>query len=257
MAAIDFDAIRREWDEHAAGEEEWTKSPSVNRSLRWREIDRCTDPARGVRTILDVGGATGAFSIPLARRGFEVTHVDISPAMLDIARGKVEASPIRGSGSIRFIEGNAADLSAFADRSFDVVLNMDGPLSGSGPEADRVLRESCRVTRRTLIVSAAHKAWVATSRRRDGKSRDGIRAFTASELRRFIENNGLHVERASGMGSLAHLCGNAYVQELVASGDSGAFEAFVDECEHFDRHISPDGPGSNDDTGLFAIARRI
>jgi hypothetical protein len=138
-----------------------------------------------------------------------------------------------------------------------LVLNMDGPLSGSGPESERVLRESCRVTRGRLVVSAAHKAWVAASRRRDGKSRDGVRAFTASELRRFLENNGMHVERASGMGSLAHLCGNAYVDTLVASGDAAAFEAFVDECEHFDRHISPDGPGSNDDTGLFAIARRI
>jgi 2-polyprenyl-3-methyl-5-hydroxy-6-metoxy-1,4-benzoquinol methylase len=40
----------------------------------------------GVSTILDAGAGTGRFSIPLARRGFQVTHLDISQGMIDTAR---------------------------------------------------------------------------------------------------------------------------------------------------------------------------
>ena len=55
------------------------KDTFINRALRWREIERHLD---GVQNILEIGAATGRFSIPLARRGFEVTHFDFSTKML-------------------------------------------------------------------------------------------------------------------------------------------------------------------------------
>ncbi|WP_394828598.1 class I SAM-dependent methyltransferase [Pendulispora albinea] len=249
MASVDFEAIRQKWDASAEGEERWSQSPSVNRELRWRLLE---PHLQNVRTILDVGGATGAFSIPLARRGFDVTHVDLSPAMLALARRKAE-----GLANIRFVEGNAIDLGAFADRSFDVVLNMDGPISASGPHAEDVLRETCRVAKRTVMVSAAHRAWVDVSARRDGKKRDGLRAFTAAELRTRLEENGFFVHRAAGIGTLAHLCGDAYVDALFEAADPDAIAAFLNACEAFDRDLAPDGPGTNDDTGLVAVAARL
>src|SRR5512136_186295 len=115
---VDFERERQWWDAKAPAEERDSNDMVINRLLRWREIER---NLKGVKTILDVGGGTGAFSIPLARRGYQVTHLDFSTTMLQIARQK--AQELKG---IDFVEGNAADLSRFADSSFDLVLNMDG-----------------------------------------------------------------------------------------------------------------------------------
>jgi ubiquinone/menaquinone biosynthesis C-methylase UbiE len=136
----------------ASKEEEDLADEAINRALRWREIERHLE---GVDTILDVGAGTGAFSIPLARRGFSVTHLDLSPAMLEVARQKA-----RDMKNIRLIEGNAADLSQFADSSFDLVLNMDGAVSFCGSEAEQAIRESCRVAKRKLIVTVSHRTWM-------------------------------------------------------------------------------------------------
>ena len=244
---IDFEGARRRWDACAEKEEEWLRSPSVNRALRFREIER---RLVDVRTILDVGGGTGAFSLPLAQRGFEVVHVDFSPAMLDIARRKAG-----GARNIRFVEANAIDLSMFPDRSFDLVLNMDGPVSGAGAEAPRVLGESCRVARKTLIVTAAHGAWAFLRRIRNRPIAAEIRAFLPAELVGTIEAHGMTVLRAGGLGSLAHLCGEDFVNGVLANPDG--VEPFLDECERFDHEILPDGPGTYDDTGLIAVAERV
>ena len=85
MPGTDFDREREWWDAKAPREETDAADEGINRGLRWREIERHLD---GTRTILDVGGATGAFSIPLAKRGFRVTHLDLSPEMLAIACDK-------------------------------------------------------------------------------------------------------------------------------------------------------------------------
>ena len=277
---IDFEQIRRNWDSSAQGEEAWLAKQSVNRALRWREIER---HLQGVKTILDVGGATGAFSIQLAERGYSVTHLDFSPAMLDIARNKSRALE-----NIRFIEANAADLSEFRDRSFDLVLNMDGPISSSGSEAGQVLRESCRVTGNRLIVTVAHRAWMAAaiagaSVKATGRLLPAVRAlmfegawhaeqfpenaalteqfsfialkaFLPGEVKAIMEQAGMKVLRAGGIGSLAALCDEDAIEQALAS--DSLFQEFLDMCEHFDKEILSDGPGSRDDTGLIAVAER-
>jgi SAM-dependent methyltransferase len=241
----DFDALRRHWDEAAAREEGWASRPSVNRALRWRVIERCLN---GVRTVLDLGGGVGAFAIPLAERGLSVTMLDLSPAMLAIAKRNGAHLPM-----LTLIEGNAIDLSAFADRAFDLVLVMDGAISAAGALAERVIAESCRVTGRTLIATAAHAAYLAVKREL-GEPLEGVRGFTAADLRRAIEAEGLTVARAGGIGSLASLCGPEHLRALAAA--AARFQAFLDRCEAFDRDVLPDGPGTPDDTGLLAIAER-
>jgi|Deesub1362B_J571_1020462.scaffolds.fasta_scaffold00254_18 ubiquinone/menaquinone biosynthesis C-methylase UbiE len=84
--------------------------------------------------------------------------------MLGIARRKAEELRL---GNIHFVEGNAVAL-AFPDRSFDLVLNMDRAISFCGPEAERALFGSCRVTRKKLIITVANRAgmvpiWTAAS----------------------------------------------------------------------------------------------
>jgi len=83
----DFSRERAWRDAKAAKEDHASADESVNRALCWREVERHLE---SVKTILDIGAATGAFSIPLAQRGFTVTHLDFSPAMLAIARERAK-----------------------------------------------------------------------------------------------------------------------------------------------------------------------
>ncbi len=64
--------------------------------------------------ILDLCCGTGEQCLMLARLGFRVSGVDLSPAMLEVARRK---SP----SSIAYFEGNAASLH-FEDNAFDCVI---------------------------------------------------------------------------------------------------------------------------------------
>ncbi|MBN2380622.1 class I SAM-dependent methyltransferase [candidate division WOR-3 bacterium] len=149
MKQVDFARERRWWNAKAPKEEQEMFDEAVNRALRWRVIDKNLD---GIKTIFDVGAGTGIFSIPLSKRGFQVTHLDFSPAMLDAARKKSAEL-----ANITFVEANAVDLSRFQDRSFDLVLNTDGAISFCGSEAEQALRESCRVTGKKLIVTVTNR----------------------------------------------------------------------------------------------------
>ncbi|MBN1580230.1 MAG: class I SAM-dependent methyltransferase, partial [Anaerolineae bacterium] len=152
MQTTDFEREKHWWNAKAATEEQDRQDEAINRALRWREIERHLD---GVETILTVGGGTGVFSIPLAARGYRVTHLDLAPAMIEIARARAG-----GLETIRFIEGNATDL-RFPDRAFDLVLNMDGAISFCGDGAERALKESCRVARHKLIVTVSNRAMMS------------------------------------------------------------------------------------------------
>lgn len=73
-------------------------------------------PAR----ILDLGCGTGSHDLPLARRGYEVTGLDLSSAQLAVARDKARRAHLR----IRFVRG---DMRSFdLRRTFDAAVCMFG-----------------------------------------------------------------------------------------------------------------------------------
>jgi ubiquinone/menaquinone biosynthesis C-methylase UbiE len=273
------------WDDIADREELDLDDEHVNRQLRWREIERALV---GARTVLDVGAGTGAFSIPLAQRGYAVTHLDVSPAMLAIARSNTGAI-----SNISFVEADARDLSQFDDGAFDLVLNLDGAVSFAGGDAERVIAETCRVARRRVVVTASNKGcmtatWLNYSLAASGtvmpavtemlahgrwerdplEPNDAIanrfpfeafRAFTPAELRAAIEATGLAVTSSRGIGSLTHLYLLHLYRQQPAESHAARIprdEAFVDLCDQFDREVMPDGPGSFRRAGVIAIAER-
>ena len=275
-----FKREREWWNTKAEIEEQDRADESFNRLLRWRVIEK---HLQGVSTILDVGAATGVFSIPLAKRGYNVTHVDLAPKMLDIARKKAD-----GIANIRFVEANAADLSKFTDQSFDLVLNMDGAISFCGSEAETALSECCRLAKKTLIVTVSNRAWMfplwaACSLSDLGRfvpavyamleqgewhyeqfpensqlSKEylgDLKAFLPQELKNSIEQNGLSVLRCGGLGSLINLCGREASE--IALKDKALLEEFLNLCERFDAEILTCGPGTKQRAGLIAVAERI
>jgi SAM-dependent methyltransferase len=283
LPETDFDRERQWWDAKAPKEERDGADEAINRALRWREIERHLE---GVGYILDVGAGTGAFSIPLARRGFHVVHLDFSPQMLAIAKEKA-----RGLTNIEFCEGNGAELSQFSEGSFDLVLNMDGAISFSGSKAIRAIHESCRVTKKKLILTVSHQAqmiasWISLSLARTGQLGPAVdamlergewhqeqfpanqaltqgltqnylgslRAFSSREITKIIEGAGLKISRCGGLGSLAGLCEPEAL--LKIAHDGVLLESFLSICEQFDRDILPQGPGTRQRAGLIAVAER-
>src|SRR3990170_3796072 len=101
---------------------------------RWRA--RAADLARvgpGDRA-LDVATGTGDLAIELARRGAEVTGLDFSEPMLELARDKAPG--------IEWVQGNALDL-PYGDGEFDAVTVGFGARNFS--DLDQGLREMARV----------------------------------------------------------------------------------------------------------------
>ena len=66
--------------------------------------------------ILDVGCGTGRHAVELARRGYQVTGIDISAGMLEVARRKAEAAGVE----VGFRQADATDF-AF-DEPFDIAV---------------------------------------------------------------------------------------------------------------------------------------
>lgn len=67
--------------------------------------------------ILEVAPGPGYLSIELAKRGFHVTAVDISPDFVEIAKHNAKEANV----SVNFMEGNASDL-LFENHRFDFVV---------------------------------------------------------------------------------------------------------------------------------------
>lgn len=72
--------------------------------------------------ILDLGGAAGAYSFPLAEAGYEVCLADLSENLIAQAREKNKDGQLKSSDVV-----NAVDLSLYEDCYFDAVLLL-GPL---------------------------------------------------------------------------------------------------------------------------------
>ena len=106
-------------------------------------IHACAEKINADR-ILEIGAATGRYSIPLSKEGFDVTAVELIQHNLDILRGKLD-----GAEKLTALQGNALDLSRFADGSFDLTLLL-GPMYHLFTFEDRLhaLKEAVRVTKK-------------------------------------------------------------------------------------------------------------
>ena len=87
--------------------------------LRQR-IDWMVDQARGPR-ILDLGCSEGVLEILLARKGFNVTGVDINAEALAFARDLLAREPEEVRSRVRFVHGDLAQARLLDDR-FDTLV---------------------------------------------------------------------------------------------------------------------------------------
>lgn len=113
-------------------------------------LARVLPPPDPPRRVLDAGGGPGRYTLALARQGYRVTLLDLSPALLDLARRRLAAAEPGVQDRVEaVIEGTITDLRCFATGQFDAVLCLGGPLSHLLEPAARAraLRELWRVLR--------------------------------------------------------------------------------------------------------------
>ncbi len=273
------------WDEIAQVEEVDEDDEKINRLLRFKAI-QCH--LHGVHKILDVGAATGAFSIPLARMGFDVVHLDLSDEMIRVAKEK--AADLH---TIRFVKQDAACLDQFEDNEFDLVLCFDGAISFSGHKAEQVIAEICRVGKKVMLSVSSKSCMTATWLNysltklnrihpsvkdmmktgyfcKDNYEDAGeltsiaeLKAYDTDELRHTLHQNGMNVLECRSIGSLTHLylfhLYRQYAPDVVHEKINAisADKDFLEMCDDFDRYVMPEGMGSFRRAGIFAVAEKL
>ena len=91
--------------------------------------------------ILEIGAATGRYTVELLRQGHQLTVVDLTPAMVETCEANVRAAGFMvdiDSRSVGFHVADARDLGMLNGQTFDAVLLM-GPLYHLVLESDRKL----------------------------------------------------------------------------------------------------------------------
>lgn len=104
------------------------------------EVDFVSSQIRPSGRVLDLPCGTGRVAVPLSQRGFDVAGLDISEAVLAVAR--------RAAPDLDLRQGDMREL-PWPDSSFDAVLNLWTAFGYFETQADdeRVLGEVARVLR--------------------------------------------------------------------------------------------------------------
>jgi S-adenosylmethionine-dependent methyltransferase len=125
------------WYDHSVEEEHSRlERHQLEYDVTWRYLTRYLPPTG---TILEIGAATGRYTLALCRAGYSVTAVDLSATLLEECQRRLAGEGLHRQA--RFIVSDARDLHAVTDAGFDAVLLM-GPLYHLVVEEDR--REALR-----------------------------------------------------------------------------------------------------------------
>ena len=90
--------------------------------------------------IIDIGAGTGAYSVPLANEGYDLTAVELVKHNLGLLKAK--------GANVKAYQGNALKLKRFEDNSFDMAL-LFGPMYHLFSKEDKLkaLSEAKRVVK--------------------------------------------------------------------------------------------------------------
>jgi ubiquinone/menaquinone biosynthesis C-methylase UbiE len=136
--------------------------------------------------VVDVGGGTGTLAMRMAEMGFDVELLDVSAAMLALARNEADAREL--TGRIRFHRGDASQLpDLFQPASFDAVIchnaleYVDDPFAVVGNLASLLKRDGKAVVS-LLVRNRWGEVLKAAIKGRDPeRARTALRADTVLE----------------------------------------------------------------------------
>jgi SAM-dependent methyltransferase len=194
--------------------------------------------AKGVLDVLDTGGGTGAFAVPVARLGHRVTVVDPNPdALFALGRRADEAG---ATDRVRGVQGDATGLLDIVEAGvYDVVLchgvleYVDDP-PGAIRNVVGALRPSGTLSllaagRGGAVLARAIAGHFAEAQRGlidpDGRWGEGDplpRRFTTEDLTSLVAGAGLDIVSVHGVRIFADL-----VPGVLVDTEPGALEALL------------------------------
>lgn len=123
VTAMSEDAKADVFDDHLQAWRDWQQAPWGR--LRYRVVEAtlarvCDVLGGGPLRVLDVGGGDGGDALPLAQMGHEVTVLDYSKPLLDLASSAAETLGV--ADRLRTIRVNLDDMAAAGLNEFHLVL---------------------------------------------------------------------------------------------------------------------------------------
>jgi S-adenosylmethionine-dependent methyltransferase len=224
-----------------------------------REVDRAA-AVRGPLTVVDVGGGTGGFAVPLAEAGHQVTVIDASPDALAALTRRAQEAGV--ADRVRAVQGDAdsfadlvppghADLVLchsvleVVDTPAEAAAAVAGTLRPGGAASVIVANRAAAVFTRAL---GGHlDTALALLRDPEGQSgpRDTLRRrFDAESAAALLAKAGLTVEQMHGVRVVADL-----VPGAVLERDQGTLT-------EFELAVAAQSPYRDVATQLHLLARK-
>lgn len=215
------------------------RAPAVHRALE-AEVAAARRRRGGVPRVLDVGGGSGGWAVPLARAGCTVTVVDTSPnALATLRRRAAEAGVVE---RITPVQGDADSLGdAVAPASADLVLGhgllevvddvrhvtaaLAVAAAAGGAVSVLVTNRHAAVLGRALAGRLADaSALLDDPDGRLGAADPLLRRFDTAGLVALLEGSELTVEVVQGDGVLSDLVPGAVLEHPGAAGQLADLE---------------------------------
>jgi len=197
---------------------------NVRTAVVWQVLRREIDRAAATRprlSVVDVGGGTGGFAVPLARDGHDVTVVDASPDALAALNRRAAESGV--GDRVRAVQGDADALADLVepgsadlvlchsvlevvDSPSDVATALAGTLRSGGAASVLVANRAAAV----LARAAAGQLDLATALLRDPDGRAGEREtirrrYDVESATELLTKAGLTVDQVHGVRVVADL----------------------------------------------------
>lgn len=125
----------------------------IQTTIAWAIINKYIKSS-GTSSLLDAGAGIGRYSLPLAKFGISVTHLDVSEDMIKAARKVANREDLT---NVDFVLGDITDLSAYENNNFDMTISFDAPVSYTYPNQEQAIKELCRVTDEYLILMVSNR----------------------------------------------------------------------------------------------------
>lgn len=238
------------------------RAPAVHRALEI-EVAAARRRLGGIPRVLDVGGGSGVWAVPLARAGCTVTVVDTSPNALATLRRRAGEAGV--TDRITPVQGDADSLGdAVPAASADLVLGhgilevVDHPRAAAAALAAAAAPGGAVsvlvANRHAAVLGRALAGRLAEARTlledpdgRLGSADPLLRRFGTVGLVTLLEGSGLTVEQLQGDGVLS---------DLVPGGVLEAHPGAAEQLSDLELAAAAHAPLRDIASRLHALARR-